>query len=733
MDKTKEMLTKVGLYSKKHWFVFLAIFVYLFFSIYYVGLAQSVTDCNNAINGLGDNTAGPIWREANTNNPPVGGFSSVTNYPVGDQLSSPIDAVVVGQSVLLWTTAKMFGPVCGYNITNVLGFVSAALVMCGFVYSLTKGRRWLALLAGYAVAFTPFFQAKMGGHPSYGFQAVLIGIVWAFYSYVTTRKKSRAVALVLLTAFCFYFDPYFSLLSMTILGPTVLAWLIVRYLQSARERADRKKFIDQIKNMAVFAAFLAVLIAPIAYIMVSQASQINSATAGTRDDIIRTAKVYSNMPSEYLLPYKDSFLLNFFGSYKQQVVNSWYAFSNGNVSEDSVGISLLMLAVIALFFIIAGWEKLQKKRLNLNKVLAYNPKLIVFSALGFVVLAILLALPPVHLMGVPLPSYVLLKLTTTWRVLSREYVVVNIGVTILFIVSLIYFVRALKIKPVIQAVLYGLCFMFIFVQYQTYRPFEGARTSEFNYKNAPAGYMWLKNQNDIKAVAEYPIEKATESNSHGYYLSMQMVHKKPLLNSALNDSPQDTLRAALKNLSDPQTVPTLHALGIDAILVHGVDPQDITKIPGLTVVYSGQHGTDAGLPGSTAVTKDVFVVARISSTVPKPVTSIQIMTTPMLDGTIQTSSVTWQYELPSGAKLGLRRLPNEPGGVVSDKICFAARMAVKGESADLLVKQGDTVISTLPLTDQYQTVSFAANTDQTFSLVSSNKHLLQLTQLGCSE
>ena len=234
-----------------------------------MGLSTTVLDCGNTLNSLGDNSAGPIWKAANVGDEPIGGFSKVTNYPEGESLSSPIDTVVVGQSLLLWTTAKIAGPVCGYNIANVLGYMSTALVMFAFIYSLTRGRRWIALLAGYAVAFTPFFQTKIGGHPSYGFQALLIGIIWAFLSLVATRKKSRAVVLAVLVATFFYFDPYFSLMAFTILVPLGLVWLSMRLMKLRKEKI-KKNYLAEMNILGLCVAFLALLSAPLAYIMFTQ-------------------------------------------------------------------------------------------------------------------------------------------------------------------------------------------------------------------------------------------------------------------------------------------------------------------------------------------------------------------------------------------------------------------------------------------------------------------------------
>lgn len=731
MDK---ILGNMKSFFRKNWFVLFTIVTYLFFTIYYMGVGTTLVDCGNTLSGLGDNSAGPVWKAANVGDQPIGGFSKVTNYPDGESINSPIDTVVVGQSVIMWATAKIAGPVCGYNLANALGYMASALVMFGFIYSLTKGRRWIALLVGYAVAFTPFFQAKIGGHPSYAFQALLIGIVWAFFSLVTTKKKSRAVLLAALTAFCFYFDPYFSLMAMTILLPLIVVWLVLRFVQARRQPAQKVDFAKQLKMLGISILLFVVMIIPIVYTMVSQSSAIQSATAGTRGNVFLEAKVYSNFPSEYLLPFKDSPFFSLLGSYEQQVKDSLYAFSNGNISEDSVGLGLAMVIVVGLFMVVILWEKLHRRRTEIGRFIRYNPKLVVFGALGFGILAFFLALPPAHIFDMPLPSFILLKLTSTWRVLSREYIVVNIALTLLFAVSLVYFAHALRIKRVAKSVLFGLLFIALFAQYQTYRPFQGLESAQFSYSNAPAGYWWMRDQPDIKSIVEYPIEKASEANSHGYYLSMQLVHQKALLNSSIVDGPGESVRSSLKNLSDPQTVPTLRTLGISAVSVHGVDPDEIEKIPYLTVIYVGEHGVDAGMPGSQAVTKDVIVIAKIDDDAPILPASLQFFSTPMLNSKIQTSSIAWQYQLSSGSKLGLRRLsPHQKDAAIQGQVCFMARMAVDGDTAGLTITnaQGGVVFETT-LTDTYQRIDFMSDTDQELMLANSTTHLMHLTDIGCA-
>jgi hypothetical protein len=448
------------------------------------------------------------------------------------------------------------------------------------------------------------------------------------------------------------------------------------------------------------------------------------------------ARVYSNMPSEYFLPFVDSPIFKIFGSYQQQVHDSLYIFANGNVSEDTVGISLLMLLVIALFLIVISWEKLQHRRLRIGALIEYDPWLVVAGGLAVGITAGVMALPPVHVLGIPLPSYILLALTSTWRVLSREYVVVNIAVTLLFSVALTYFSHALQFKRITKAILYSLLFLFIFVQYQTYHPFKGLESANFSYSNAPEGYYWLRNQKDIQAVAEYPIEKPTEANSHGYYLTMQLIHKKPLLNSAIANGPDETIRSSIKNLSDPQTIPILHSLGIDTVAIHGVDPAEVAKNPYLRIVYSGVHGADAGLPGSAAITKDTFVIAKIADDVPVVDASLQFLGTLPLNGAIQTSAMDWQYEIPTNTKVALRQLPKSKtrqslGKEKTADVCWRFRMAAPGDSGELTMRDAKGVIATATLSDQYVDMRVNMSLNDTVTLSSNNGHNMRMTHIGC--
>src|SRR5690606_29981364 len=153
------------------------------------------------------------------------------------------------------------------------------------------------------------------------------------------------------------------------------------------------------------------------------------------------------------------------------------------------------------------------------------------------------------------------------------YVLVNFAVISLFALVLAYYADHFKKYKKVLAILLGVIFLIIFVEYQAFKPFAGNGLSTFDYnKDVSETYRWLKEQDDIHVIAEYPLERSGgESNAMAYYLSMQVYHGKKLFNGNDSASEDEMLKASIKDLSDRMTIDTLYSLGVDAVIIHGVD------------------------------------------------------------------------------------------------------------------------------------------------------------------
>ncbi|MDB5185585.1 MAG: hypothetical protein JWL85_108, partial [Candidatus Saccharibacteria bacterium] len=506
--KTREEWIKYGKNAWKKWrYAIMAVLVYIAFAAYYMG--PSITACTDTVYGFGDNTAGPIWKYSLPGGQsPIGGFEDYTNHPYGENLYTPVTVSNVLQSTVLWGFAKVAGPVCGYNLMNLTGFVVSAAGMFGFIYWLTRNR-WIALLAGYVVSFTPYFQYKVGGHPSYGYHVLLIGTVWLFFKLLKERRKRDAVFLGLVAGACFSWDPYFTLLMVSTLIPLGIAWLLygwwsVRKATNPAQKNVKAAFVQQAKLLGISAAIIAVFMMPLVAVRISMSSQINNYVSGSRGNVMQDAMYCSILPWDHVLPADDNWFIGKFVapsfSEKMRVFRH-----QCNPSEYNVGLSAAVLAVISLGLVIFIWEKVNGRRLFARKGVDHDYRFVMFALAAMIIFAAALAMPPT-LGKLKFPFYYLLQLTDTWRIPNRLYLVINIGMTVLFAIVLTYaaqlkFFAGRKWRSIVALLL---VFALIFAQYQAFAPLHGSRATFSYSKDMSQIYSWLKDQKDIHYIAAYP-------------------------------------------------------------------------------------------------------------------------------------------------------------------------------------------------------------------------------------
>lgn len=723
-------------YAAKHWFVYFALVVYCFFVCYYMG--PSVTSCATTVYGFGDNTAGPIWQASLPEKQGlIGSYTSMTNAPYGDNLENPIGYSLVAQSVLIKSITAAAGPVCGYNLANMLGFVLSAMVMFGFVFSITR-RRWIALLAGYAASFAPYFQLKIGAHFSFGFQAIFIGIIWAFYNLIHKRRKRDAGILALLLALGIYWDPYYTLLVACVIVPLAATWiflnraLFTRAFWKARDYARATK--KQLRLLLVSAGIAALLIAPLVHIFLSQGKQISTNVAASRGNVLLEAQYCSNWPHEYLVPFMfNPVLEKIFGKEQYNAsVNVLRDHYSCGIGEDIVGLSVTLAVIAALGALAMVWEHLNRRRTALNKLVTYEPKILVWGLFAILAVAVAIGFPPIIRGHIPTPSYELIQLTSTWRTLTRVFVIVNITLIALASISMVYLIDKLKLNK--KKYLLGMMFVMVFgavvIEYQTAKtPFSGNSYGTFDYtKSVPSHYQWLKQQTDIKTVAEYPLERSGgEGNSMAYYLSMQVVHGKKLFNGSLGFTVDEKKKTGLKNLYDPQTIPVLKAMGVDAIIVHGITKDEALHLPYGKIIHSSQPNGFTVVGFSPLVQQDDTYVISL-----KDVSQQQAYILAPQEGFYRNmsyvkSAVDWQYLGGSKSVIEIVSL-NGAQDVAPREVCMAVR-TVSAEASILKIYTGDTLVSEVALTNTSAPVSFSATGH--IRLQSSTPDGIVVSKLGC--
>lgn len=726
-------------YLKKHWFTFFAVFLYGLSTFYYMG--PSFTNCQNVTYGFGDNTAGPIWRSMLPEDQGLlGTRTETTNFPYGDTLYSPIGFSLILQTLYIKSMQTIAGPVCGYNLVNIVGFMSGALLMFGLIYVLTRNR-WVALLSGFAVSFSPYYQMKVGGHPSYGYQALFIAIIWLFYRLIKYKRKRDAIYLATAYASAVYFDPYFTLYATIIIGSLGLSWLFVNRSMFADIIKKRKLRItdtvrSQFRMLLLAAGIVIALLIPLVVAFATQSQQINSDVAAARGNVLAEAKACSNYPFEYITPF---ILSPFFEKLLGDA--NFHNFVEGvrggltcGIGEDTVGLSILLVLLVVCTIIIYGWERFNGRRLGLHKVVKnYNPQLVISSIVILGVMGLIISMPPVRFHGIATPTYELLQITPTWRTLTRGYMLVNIALVVLSSLILAYLAQNYKNYRKLLALMFVILTLGIMVEYQAFKPFTGNRLSTFNYQqDVPEIYSWLKEQKDIDVIAEYPLEiEGRESDAGSYYLTMQSLHKKRLFNSALSTSPQEKMRSGLKNLHDPQTLASLRAFGVDAVVVHGVSKSEFNELSGARIVYSAEQPRFNITSHTPTVKNDRSIVVSLREVKP---TSTLVM---MEDGIVRNlpiiiSAVNWKYEAVNGAEISVATITNSKltNNDEEKTICFKVQSSLPNDQTLLSASiDGGAKQNVGIITDQPS--SFTVKVKSVAKIYSANGHNMRLSGLGC--
>lgn len=718
-------LKKILISSKA--FTIFAILVYASFTVIYMG--PSIWDCNDTLSGIGDNTGGPIWRMGlEPNQPLLGGTQKQTNYPAGENLYSPVGYAALAQSVIMRGATELVGPVCAYNVFNMAGFLTTAIVMFAFIRYLVKSR-WIALLSGYAVAFTPYVQSKIGGHPSYGFASMIIVLVWLTLHIIKNRKYVHGAMLGSCLALCAYFDPYFILFAITVIPPMIIVWLSGIVVKNWGQL--RRGFGEAIPTFRVFAFALAtfiILVSPLVFVRIKNSAVINSTTGAIRGNIEASAMMCSNLPQDYILPDPwNVHLVKLFGNkYTQNNISIRHWCGPG---ESRVGISLTILIIVLTGIIIFIWERLNGRKLNMGSKLAYSTGILICSVSLIALTAFLMGLPP-KINGLLMPSGILIRITEMWRIYAREYLVLNLSIVILFSIVLAYFKQVIyKKSKVATIILYILLSLFIIGEYQI-RPFLTPFT--FSYKrDTPKIYLQIRDDPNINAIAEYPLDRTgIESDVVVYYTTMQFIHKKPILNSAAMSNINEDLHIAIKDLSDPQTIPILRKLGIEYITIHGLNTNEVLAKSDQLEIVKEETPPVYGLKILRDAPKNTFVLARIKD---GPVVDYAVTLKKgfVVNMNIMKDPLTVEYETINNTILSPIPVGSTErvGGLM--RVCFDAKMALPTDMSELNILVESKPVRSYQIGGQWTRVVLDVTAGDSITLNNSKGYNVRLNNLGC--
>ncbi len=515
---------------------------------------------HRVINGPSDAT-GLMWLNHAYGKTPWWQYTHLSNYPVGENLWNPLYFVSQLIYIPYWALSKIFGSIPGYYILEGIGFIFSAMMMFAFLRWLLKSKSFFpALFGGLAVSFTPYLIVKSTSHPSYVFNGILTGLLWLLLLYVHNPNKRYTLLIGVLMGALVYFDPYFVLLAgmvYVIFWVSVLVYNKFKFIKLAKLHA---------KNLLLSWTALIIVSLPglLAYRL--NLVQTSSILEQGRGDTIGDAVAYAARVWEYVLPPFHHPL----APYKLRNFENFHLHGS-NFTENT-----LYLGVVVSLLALVGFIVLTRHGIGQN-FMRPNKNLLLVIAFSLIIGGFLFSLPPYFHIGTQkifLPSYLVISITSAWRVFARLVLLIQMGLAIFSAVGIQYIFNILKSRN--KKILFALvCTAVLFFDYLISLPV-------WNLNTAQPVYGLIKSDKSIDALAEYPLLDPPQGSYFTLYTAYQLNHNIPSINSNLSNSNYKLYRGSLANLNNWQTVRVLRAMGIDMVIVHTHTTDEPSQLKYLT-------------------------------------------------------------------------------------------------------------------------------------------------------
>ena len=524
-----------------------AAFFFIVTSLLTQGIVLNI-DTELYTDGVGDATSGFLWLlYANHDWGYFTSHTQLVNYPFGENLWSPIYITWTLILAPLWLLSHFVSPVAAINIMMYVGFMTGGIA--GYYAVKHYTNNWaISLFGGYAMAFVPYHMMKGVDHFTNIFSWVFVAIFVSFLLFWKKQTVFRGVALAFSVAAACYTDGYFVLLAAVMLGALYVAGVVADLVSGDGWRAAVRKSI-YLLGVGIISL---VLMMPILYTLVGSQKQIQSDLSNSRGDVAKEITYYASKPIDFLLPVSKNITVGQHDWYKDLLAQK-NSRSNDGENSTYIGYTVLALYIVAVGVAI----KAVVRRVN-NKPLGVDRGLLI-TVLAVPLMLVWMVQPVVHIAGVTLhmPSYLLAEHVQYWRVLSRIFIALHPLIVFAACLGLAHILKG-KSKQVLY-VLVAVLFSVLCIEYYVSK-------ATFGYDDMPKAYEWLATQKNIRVVAEVPIiDRPIEVA--GYAVYAQMIHGKPLINSALAKGPIGLLNP-LGTVSNPETVNFIRDRGADAIILH---------------------------------------------------------------------------------------------------------------------------------------------------------------------
>ena len=550
-----------------------SILEYITVTALYTGIAAVLTkgvmfDIGNKIfASIGDATAGFMW--LNYAEPGLGSLPAETtmvNYPTGESIGGPTFITYAALWLPIRFFSHLFGPIAGLNIVMYIGYIGAALAGYLLLKRLTSNK-YIAFLAGFAIAFHPYALYKSSMHIAYIFSAVFVLMLGSFTALIKRPTVYRSILFALTVALAFYTDGYYILLAL-VMG---IGLLIASLLYLAYKRFTLKQAWLRVKHLLLSALVLLVALTPIAITQLTSSDQVQERLTGARSDIGSEIREYRSNVVDFMVPAINHPVLSQDSQFLT-VQNFKNQRSNSGESTNYISYTLLLCAVVGMLLLLVKIVLPKQSSLSINK--DTKDVYVLIGLVGVVTIPLFLAFmfsPEISVLGhtIPLPGQLFIEQNINlWRVMSRFFVPLQVVFVVLACVGLSLIANSIrgssqgKLRKVVSTVVIIIAGIFVSFGYAA-----SIQDRPYDFKHdMPSAYLWLAEQEGIKVIAELPFVDPLDERTAGYVTS-QMIHGKKLVNM------KDPNAARLNNaLGDPITeegINLLYERRVDAFTTRG--------------------------------------------------------------------------------------------------------------------------------------------------------------------
>ena len=454
------------------------------------------------------------------------------NAPAG--LAEPwvLNIATAPGTAMLYGLSFVVGALPGHTLFTLLGYVASGAAMFLLARSASKSTAG-GVVAGFAFAFHPFAVNKGLGHLHFVHGWVLVVPVWRAWRMVERPTARNGLSFGLAVAFALWFTPYFILMGAVLAAACGVVALLACW---------RRQRTEVIKALAVALAPVLLLAGLLLALQTVAASE---GAVGARTHVLEELVVFSARPHEYVVPDRNNVLV---GERTEPFLVEHLHGSNFSESSIYVGLSVLVLAGIGVAGALgrAALTRPERSAVALGAAVA---------AAGF-----LFSLPPeVELAGltVPMPSFFVFQVTSTWRVYSRFVMLVMLGISLAASFGVARIARGLAGHARTAAV--AALLVVVLVDLSARPP--GAVTTP----SVPGPYVTLASEPPGN-VAVYPMEPAEIPNASPIWY--HHIHDHPVINGYAGGTIDESRKLELADLADDDTAPALRHFGVRYVVVH---------------------------------------------------------------------------------------------------------------------------------------------------------------------